>query len=164
MANAMDMLDEAIADLEAKLGLAPGAPIPNKSASAGKKSAGGQKGGKKNDDKKKKKAKQQQPAKAKNDDKKKKKAKQQQPAKAKNAPANADQPEICKLEFKVGQISKVWNHPDADKLYCEEIECGEEEPRQIASGLRPHYDEAGMLGRRLLVVANLKVRESFDGF
>eukprot|EP00957_Ditylum_brightwellii_P130755 9975812-Ditylum_brightwellii.AAC.2 len=138
MANAMDMLDEAIADLEAKLGLAPGAPIPNKSASAGKKSAGGQKGGKKNDDKK------------------KKKAKQQQPAKAKNAPANADQPEICKLEFKVGQISKVWNHPDADKLYCEEIECGEEEPRQIASGLRPHYDEAGMLGRRLLVVANLK--------
>jgi len=76
------------------------------------------------------------------------------------APASdLDQPDICKLEFKVGLITKVWAHPDADKLYCEEIDCGEEGgARQIASGLRHHYSEEEMLGKKVLVVANLKVR------
>jgi tRNA-binding EMAP/Myf-like protein len=69
-----------------------------------------------------------------------------------------DLPDICKLEFKVGLITKVWVHPEADKLYCEEIDVGEEGgPRQIASGLRPYYSEEEMLGKRVLVVANLKV-------
>lgn len=80
----------------------------------------------------------------------------------KKAPAavvDRDLPDICKLEFKVGLITKVWIHPDADKLYCEEIDCGEAGgPRQIASGLRKHYGVEEMLGKRVLVVANLKVR------
>ena len=79
--------------------------------------------------------------------------------KAPAASADPNLPAICKLEFKVGLITKVWIHPDAEKLYCEEIDCGEEGgPRQIASGLRKHYKEEEMLGKRVLVVANLKVR------
>ncbi|KAG7350719.1 EMAP domain protein [Nitzschia inconspicua] len=70
----------------------------------------------------------------------------------------SDLPEILKLEFKVGRIAKVWNHPEADKLYCEEIDVGEEQPRQIASGLRPHFSLEEMQGQRLLVVANLKAK------
>lgn len=98
---------------------------------------------------------------------KKSKQQQQKPKKkkkqnnAKEAPAAADPnlPHICKLEFKIGLITKVWVHPDANKLYCEEIDCGEEGgPRQIASGLRPHYSEKEMLGKRVLVVANLKAK------
>ena len=141
MTNALDLIDAAIADLEARLNLAPGesikrpSPDPAKAISDAKDA---QKKGKKKD---------------------KKPKKPQQPAKAKNAPANVNQPDICKLEFKVGQITKVWNHPDADKLYCEEIECGEEKPRQIASGLRPHYSLEEMEGKRLLVVANLKTKK-----
>ena len=76
----------------------------------------------------------------------------------KNSTTNPNLPDILKLEFKVGLITKVWTHPDADKLYCEEIDCGEQGgPRQIASGLRKHYTESEMLGKRVLVVANLKV-------
>jgi hypothetical protein len=41
----------------------------------------------------------------------------------------------------VGVITKVWKHETADKLYCEEIDVGEAEPRQIASGLVPYYTE-----------------------
>jgi aminoacyl tRNA synthase complex-interacting multifunctional protein 1 len=67
-----------------------------------------------------------------------------------------DVPDICKLEFKVGVITKVWVHESADKLYCEEIDVGEDSPRQIASGLRQHFTMEQMLGQRLLVVANLK--------
>lgn len=76
----------------------------------------------------------------------------------KSTTADPNLPDILKLEFKVGLITKVWTHPDADKLYCEEIDCGEQEgPRKIASGLRKHYTESEMLGKRVLVVANLKV-------
>jgi len=66
---------------------------------------------------------------------------------------------ICKLEIKVGKIIKVWVHPEADKLYCEEIDVGEESSRSIASGLRAHYTEEQMLGKHLLVVTNLKPRK-----
>jgi aminoacyl tRNA synthase complex-interacting multifunctional protein 1 len=131
MASALDLIDAAIADLEAKLHLAPGG-----SFSVAKKTA------------EKPQQKTEQP-------------KKQQPEKPekKSAPAkNETQPDICKLEFKVGKIVKVWVHPDADKLYCEEIDIGENAPRQIASGLRPHFTEEAMLGQRLLVVSNLKAK------
>ena len=78
-------------------------------------------------------------------------------------PPPGEQPAVTKLEFKVGVITKVWHHPDADKLFCEEIDCGEGEPRQIASGLREHYTLEQMQGQRLLVVANLKAK-NLKGF
>ena len=43
------------------------------------------------------------------------------------------------------------------QLWCEEIDVGEDKPRQIASGLRHFYPSADqMQGRRCLVVTNLK--------
>ena len=49
----------------------------------------------------------------------------------KSAPPPADYPAICQIEFKVGKIVKVWPHEGADKLWCEEIVCGEDEPRKV---------------------------------
>ena len=131
--SALDLIDSLIVDLESKLGVAPGETVPEKKLDSS--------GDKKKEKKEKKKEKKDQKKKEKDDKK----------------TDGADLPDICKLEFKVGKISKVWVHPEADKLYCEEIECGEDEPRQIASGLRKHYTEEQMLGQRLLVVSNLKV-------
>ncbi len=52
---------------------------------------------------------------------------------------------------------QVWNHEEADKLFCEEIDVGEEGgPREIASGLREHYSLDDMQDRKVLVVCNLK--------
>ncbi|CAN0045512.1 unnamed protein product, partial [Choristocarpus tenellus] len=51
---------------------------------------------------------------------------------------------------------QVWNHEDADRLYCEEIDVGEGQPRSIASGLREHCTLEEMSGRLVLVVCNLK--------
>ena len=130
--SALEQLEDLIADLEAKLNLAPGA---DPSA----------------DNKKKQQQK-----------KKEKKEAAKKQGKAKGgaaAPVDPNLPDICKLEFKVGQITKVWVHPDADKLYCEEIDCGEDGgPRQIASGLRAHYSLDEMQGKRVLVIANLKAK------
>jgi len=87
-------------------------------------------------------------------EKPKKKKKQQQ------APVVVDI-DISKLDIRVGLITKAWNHDEADKLYCEEIDVGEESgPRSIASGLKAHYTLEEMnVGQRVLVLANLKTRK-----
>lgn len=70
-----------------------------------------------------------------------------------------DGPPITALDIRVGRITRVWEHPEAEKLYCEEIDVGEDEPRQIASGLRPYMKAEDMVSRKVLVLCNLKARK-----
>lgn len=42
---------------------------------------------------------------------------------------------ISRLDIRVGLITKVQKHPDADSLYVEEIDVGEGQPRIVVSGL-----------------------------
>jgi len=78
----------------------------------------------------------------------------------KQAAAPSGDIDISKLDIRVGVINKAWEHEEADKLFCEEIDIGEEEgPRQIASGLRDHYNVDDLEGQRVLVLANLKTRK-----
>lgn len=79
------------------------------------------------------------------------------PAKKKGGGGAYTGPLIAKVDIRVGKIVKAWPHPDSDKLWCEEIDVGEEKTRQIASGLRKHYTQDEMQGRLALVVCNLKV-------
>eukprot|EP00325_Prymnesiales_sp_UTEX-LB-985_P002235 CAMPEP_0174704800 /NCGR_PEP_ID=MMETSP1094-20130205/8251_1 /TAXON_ID=156173 /ORGANISM="Chrysochromulina brevifilum, Strain UTEX LB 985" /LENGTH=275 /DNA_ID=CAMNT_0015902887 /DNA_START=66 /DNA_END=894 /DNA_ORIENTATION=- len=61
------------------------------------------------------------------------------------------------MDIRVGQIVEAWEHPDSEKLWCERIDVGEDEPREIASGLRAYYGTVEeMTGRKVLVVCNLK--------
>merc|ERR1719217_1316702 len=72
-------------------------------------------------------------------------------------PAEAEVSEYDMLDVRVGRIVEAWEHPDSEKLWCERIDVGEEEPREIASGLRAHYATADQLAdRKVLVVCNLK--------
>jgi aminoacyl tRNA synthase complex-interacting multifunctional protein 1 len=80
-------------------------------------------------------------------------------APAASTPAAADEPlNINGLDLRVGIIRAVRKHDTAEKLYCEEIDVGEEAPRAIASGLVPYYTLEEMQDRRLIVVCNLKPR------
>ena len=82
------------------------------------------------------------------------KKKKQQPA------APSGDIDVSKLDIRVGVITKAWMHEEADKLFCEEIDIGEEEgPRKIASGLRANYNVEDLEGQRVLVLANLKTRK-----
>lgn len=67
--------------------------------------------------------------------------------------------DINSLDLRVGIIRSVVRHETAEKLYCEEIDVGEDEPRPIASGLVPFYSLADMQDRRVIVVANLLPRK-----
>jgi aminoacyl tRNA synthase complex-interacting multifunctional protein 1 len=88
--------------------------------------------------------------------KKEKKEKAAKPAAAVVAEVELDP---SKLDIRVGLITKCWAHPESDKLYCEEIDCGEEAVRSIASGLRAFYPNSSDIENRLvLVLANLKER------
>jgi len=70
---------------------------------------------------------------------------------------------VSALDIRVGKIVKAWNHEESDKLYCEEVDVGEETPRKIASGLRSFYKLDEMQERNVLVLCNLKAR-NLGGF
>jgi methionine--tRNA ligase beta chain len=85
-------------------------------------------------------------------------AKQSADSPTKQPVDTASATDFSKLDVRVGIITKAWEHPEADKLYCEEIDIGEDQPRQIASGLRAHYKLEELQGQRVLVLSNLKAR------
>ncbi len=60
-----------------------------------------------------------------------------------------------KVDLRVAKIVEIKRHPKADRLYIEKIDLGYEE-RQIVSGLVPYYKEEELLGKNIIVVANLK--------
>ncbi|KAJ1920116.1 G4 quadruplex nucleic acid binding protein [Mycoemilia scoparia] len=60
------------------------------------------------------------------------------------------------IDLRVGRINNAKKHPDADALYVEEIDCGEEEPRTVVSGLVKYVPLEEMQNRDCIVVCNLK--------
>lgn len=60
------------------------------------------------------------------------------------------------VELRAARITAIERHPEADKLYVETLDDGTEEERIIVSGLVPYYDPDELLGRTIIVVANLK--------
>lgn len=63
--------------------------------------------------------------------------------------------EFKKLELKVATIIKAEPHPNADKLLVLQIDLGSEE-RQIVAGIKGHYAPEELVGRQVVVVANLE--------
>ena len=91
-------------------------------------------------------------------EKKPKAEKKEKPAKEKKEVKKEDETpvDIGRLDLRVGHIRKASKHPDADSLYVEEIDCGEEKPRQVISGLVKFIPEAEMQDRLVVVLCNLK--------
>ena len=60
-----------------------------------------------------------------------------------------------KIELKVATIKSAEPHPNADKLMVLQIDLGGEQ-RQICAGIRNHYTAEEMVGKQIVVVANLE--------
>jgi methionyl-tRNA synthetase len=67
--------------------------------------------------------------------------------------------DFLKVELRVGEIKVAERIPKADKLLRFEIDLGEEKPRQILAGLAEYYEPERLIGRKVVVVANLKPRK-----
>ncbi len=57
--------------------------------------------------------------------------------------------------IKVAQIESVEDHPNADKLYVIKVDIGGEK-RQIVAGMKPYYPKEALIGKKIVVVTNLK--------
>lgn len=67
--------------------------------------------------------------------------------------------DFLKVELIVGQIKVAERIPKADKLLRFEIDLGEEKSRQILAGIAQYYEPENLIGRKVVVVANLKPRK-----
>lgn len=63
--------------------------------------------------------------------------------------------EFSKVELVVAEIKEVKEHPNADRLYLLTVDLGTEE-RQLVAGIRAAYDKEDLLGKKVVVVANLQ--------
>ncbi len=76
------------------------------------------------------------------------------------APAETPNPRITIDQFKTvdlrtAKVLEVIAHPKADRLWVLKIDVGEPNPRTIVSGIREHYTPEQLVGRTIIVVANL---------
>jgi len=66
---------------------------------------------------------------------------------------------FAKLDIRIGTIKSVEIVEDADKLLKLMVDVGEEEPRQIISGIRTHFeDPQSLVGKQCPFVINLEPR------
>lgn len=67
--------------------------------------------------------------------------------------------DFIKVDLRVGEVKVCERIPNADKLLRFEIDLGEAQPRQILAGLAEYYEPETLIGRKVVVVANLKPRK-----
>lgn len=58
------------------------------------------------------------------------------------------------VELRVGTVTSAEPHPNADRLVVLKVDIGTE-ARQLVAGIRAHYEPASLVGRQVVVVANL---------
>ncbi len=63
--------------------------------------------------------------------------------------------EFKKIELKIATIKSAEDHPNADKLYVLKIDFGNEE-RRIVAGIKDHYRKEELIGKQIVIVANLE--------
>ncbi len=66
--------------------------------------------------------------------------------------------DFAKLDLRVATVLECRPHENADKLLVLQIDVGNGERRQICAGLRQHYAPEQLVGKQIVVVANLAPR------
>jgi tRNA-binding protein len=67
--------------------------------------------------------------------------------------------DFAKLDLRVATVLDCKPHGNADKLLVLQIELADGEKRQICAGLRQHYQPEQLIGKQIIVVANLAPRQ-----
>lgn len=80
----------------------------------------------------------------------------QTPPQPKQPPAPPAKIHISNVDLEVGEIIEVTKHPQAEKLYIEKVKLSGGEVRQICSGLAPFMPPEALMGKKIILVKNLK--------
>lgn len=63
--------------------------------------------------------------------------------------------DFAKMQFQVGEIIKCEEVPKSKKLLCSQVKIGSQ-VKQIVSGIKQHYSAEEMVGKKVMVLVNLK--------
>ena len=63
--------------------------------------------------------------------------------------------DFAKMQFQVGEIIKCEEVPKSKKLLCSQVRIGSQ-VKQIVSGIKQHYSAEEMVGKKVMVLVNLK--------
>lgn len=66
--------------------------------------------------------------------------------------------EFAKLDLRIARVVQAENHPKADRLLKLQLDDGSGTPRQICAGIKDHYKPEDLVGRLIVIVANLAPR------
>jgi methionyl-tRNA synthetase len=67
--------------------------------------------------------------------------------------------DFVKVDLRVGQVVSAERVKGADKLLHMKVDIGEEQPRTIVAGIAESYEPEKMIGRKVVIVANLQPRK-----
>ncbi|MGB0639403.1 MAG: methionine--tRNA ligase subunit beta, partial [Myxococcota bacterium] len=67
--------------------------------------------------------------------------------------------DFMKVKLLAGRIVEAQKHPNADRLLHFQVDVGEERPRSICAGIANKYAPEDMVGKQVVIVANLKPRK-----
>ncbi|HOX07911.1 MAG TPA: hypothetical protein PK280_16045 [Planctomycetota bacterium] len=70
-------------------------------------------------------------------------------------PATLTIDDFRRAQLVVGEVKEVADHPNANKLLLLKVDLGGGQVRQLVAGIRGAYEPAKLLGRQVVVVANL---------
>lgn len=67
--------------------------------------------------------------------------------------------DFAKIDLRVARVVSAENHPNADKLLKLQVDDGSGKLRQICSGIRGDYTAEQMVGKHIIIIANLASRK-----
>src|SRR5262245_26638879 len=79
-------------------------------------------------------------------------------------PASGAKPQIpfddfIKLDLRVATVRHAEAHPNADRLLKVQLDDGTPTGRQVCAGIKQWYDPASIIGKQVIIVANLEPRK-----
>lgn len=66
--------------------------------------------------------------------------------------------EFAKVDLRAAKVISCVPHPSADRLWKLQVDDGSGAPRQICAGIRQHYTPEQLVGKTIIIVANLAPR------
>ena len=86
-----------------------------------------------------------------------------EPEAGKSAPSKHQAPipqisieEFRKIDLRIGVVVAAEDHPNADRLLVLNVDIGDGTPRRVVAGIKGAYQASELIGKRVVVVANLK--------
>jgi len=67
--------------------------------------------------------------------------------------------DFTKIDFRVVTVTQAALHPNADRLLVLRVDDGTEEGRQLCAGIRDFYEPDDLIGKTIIIVANLESRK-----